>query len=108
MRHLMRRPLIALLCSVALSVLALAWWVAVLNASPRPRVYIAGRVYEQKLTGRLVGNRKAHRTGNFPLFPGSLMVRRAQRMRQIIAERGLGGVLAKIVGRGRGATQEKT
>jgi len=32
----MRRPLVALLSSVALSVLALALWVAVLNASPPP------------------------------------------------------------------------
>ena len=79
----------------------------VLNASQRPRVYIAGRVYEQKLTGRLVGNRKAHRTGDFPLFPGSLMVRRAQRLRQIIAERGLGGVLARVVGRSPSSDQEK-
>ena len=36
MLHSMRRPLVALLSSVALSVLALALWVAVLNASPPP------------------------------------------------------------------------
>ena len=34
MLHFMRRPLLALLFSIALSVLALALWVAVLNASP--------------------------------------------------------------------------
>ena len=36
MLHYIRRPLVALLSSVALSVLALALWVAVLNASPPP------------------------------------------------------------------------
>ena len=34
MLHLIRRPLLALSASIALSVLALAWWVAVLNAGP--------------------------------------------------------------------------
>ncbi|MGD0792427.1 MAG: glycosyltransferase [Terriglobales bacterium] len=68
-----------------------------LNASLRPRVYIAGRVYDQKLTGRLVGMRKAHRIGTFPIFPGSLMVRRVKRLRQVIKEQGLKKILAKLL-----------
>ncbi len=68
-----------------------------LNASKRPRVYIAGRVYDQKLTGRLVGMRKARRIGTFPIFPGSLMVRRVKRLRQIVQEQGLKKVLAKLL-----------
>jgi hypothetical protein len=71
-----------------------------LNASQRPRVYIAGRVYDQKLTGRLVGMRKARRIGTFPIYPGSLTVRRTLRLRQIIRERGLKKVLAKLLGGG--------
>jgi hypothetical protein len=70
--------------------------IAALNASERPRVYIAGRVYDQKLTGRLVGQRKARRVGTFPELPGSLMLRRAKRLRQIIQEQGLGKMLAKV------------
>ena len=69
---------------------------AALNASERPRVYIAGRVYDQKLTGRLVGQRKARRIGTFPELPGSLMLRRVKRLRQILREQGLG----KDVGKG--------
>jgi hypothetical protein len=68
-----------------------------LNASHRPRVYIAGRVHDQKLTGRLVGMRKARRIGTPPIFPGSLMVRRARRQRQVIQEQGLKKVLAKLL-----------
>jgi len=68
-----------------------------LNASNKPRVYIAGRVYDQKLTGRLVGMRKARRIGSFPIFPGSLMVRRAGRLRQIVKEQGMKRILAKLL-----------
>jgi hypothetical protein len=74
----------------------LARAIAALNASERPRVYIAGRVYEQKLTGRLVSRRTARRIGTFPELPGSLMLRRARRLRQIIQEQGLGKMLAKV------------
>ena len=68
-----------------------------LNASQRPRVYIAGRVYDQKLTGRLVGMRKAERIGTFPIYPGSLMARRAKRLRQVIKEQGVRKILAKLL-----------
>ena len=74
-----------------------------LNASQRPRVYIAGRVYDQRLTGRLVGMRKARRIGTFPIYPGSLMLRRTKRLRQIIREQGLKKILAKLLGNGRSA-----
>jgi hypothetical protein len=57
-----------------------------LNASSRPRVYIAGDVYEQKLVGRLVGRRKAHKVGSFPELPGSIFLRRAKAI-----ERGCAG-----------------
>jgi hypothetical protein len=69
--------------------------IAAVNASERPRVYIAGKVYDQELTGRLVSRRKAHKIGTFPELPGSLMLRRARRLRQIIQEQGLGKMLAK-------------
>lgn len=68
-----------------------------LNASRRPRVYIAGRVYDQKLAGRLVSMRKARRIGSFPIFPGSLMLRRTRRLRQILREQGLKKVLVKLL-----------
>ena len=68
-----------------------------LNASQRPRVYIAGRVYEQELTGQLIATRKARKIGTFPLFPGSLTLRRAKRLRQIISEQGLRKTFAKLL-----------
>jgi Glycosyl transferase family 8 len=71
-----------------------------LNASHRPRVYVAGQVYDQKLTGRLVGMRKARKIGTFPIFPGSLMMRRGKRLVQIVKEQGMKKVLAKLLPRG--------
>ncbi|MFY9558883.1 MAG: hypothetical protein WAQ52_01495 [Terriglobales bacterium] len=68
----------------------------VLNKSAKPRVYVAGKVYEQELVGRLVGRRKAHKVGSFPELPGSVLVHGAQRMKKIIEERGVAGTLAKI------------
>ena len=67
-----------------------------LNASSRPRVYIAGDVYEQKLVGRLVGRRKAHKVGSFPELPGSILLRRAKRLKEVVQERGIAKTLAKV------------
>lgn len=74
----------------------------VLNKSVRPRVYIAGQVYEQKLVGRLVSRRKAHKVGSFPELPGSLLGHGMRRIKKIIAERGVAGTLAKILRKGAG------
>jgi hypothetical protein len=68
----------------------------VLNASHRPRVYIAGEVYEQKIVGRLVGQRTAHKVGSFPELPGSILLRRAKRLREVVRERGVAKTLAKV------------
>ncbi|HEY4905384.1 MAG TPA: hypothetical protein VIH89_18040 [Candidatus Sulfotelmatobacter sp.] len=68
----------------------------VLNASKKPRVYIAGTVYEQKLVGRLVSRRKAHKVGSFPELPGSIMLMRANRLKEVIKERGIRNTLAKV------------
>jgi len=67
-----------------------------LNASSRPRVYIAGNVYEQKLVGRLVSRRKAHKVGSFPELPGSILLRRAKRLKEVVQERGIAKTLAKV------------
>lgn len=69
--------------------------ISVLNASTRPRVYIAGQVFEQKLAGRLASRRKAHKVGSFPELPGSIMARRAKRLKQVVQERGIVKTLAK-------------
>jgi len=74
--------------------------IAVLNASTRPRVYIAGQVYEQKLVGRLASRRKAHKVGSFPELPGSIMARRAKRLQQVVQERGIAKTLAKVFSTG--------
>lgn len=67
-----------------------------LNASSRPRVYIAGDVYEQELVGRLVSRRKAHKVGSFPELPGSILLRRAKRLKEVVQERGIVKTLAKV------------
>lgn len=69
----------------------------VLNASNRPRVYIAGKVYEQKVVGRLVSRRLAHKVGSFPELPKSIISLRAKRLSQIVKERGVRKTLAKIL-----------
>jgi hypothetical protein len=70
----------------------------VLNKSLKPRVYIAGKVYEQALIGRLVSRRKAHKVGRFEELagPGTRMMLRAKRLREIVKSRGIGRTLAKI------------
>lgn len=68
----------------------------VLNASRKPRVFIAGKVYEQKLVGRLVSQRKAHKVGSFPELPGSIMWMRFNRLKEVIKERGLRNTLARV------------
>ena len=68
----------------------------VLNRSQKPRVYVAGKVFEQKLVGRLVSRRKANRVGSFPELPGSILMRRARRLKKLIQERGMSQVLAKV------------
>jgi len=70
--------------------------IAVLNASHHPRVYIAGNVYEQELVGRLVSRRKAHKVGSFPELPGSVLLRRAKRLKEVVQQRGIAKTLAKV------------
>jgi len=69
----------------------------VLNRSKKPRVYIAGKVFEQKIAGRLVGHRKAHKVGTFPELPEPVIVLRARRLKEIIRERGIGKTLARLL-----------
>ena len=70
--------------------------IAVLNASRCPRVYIAGNVYEQEIVGRLVSRRKAHKVGSFPELPGSILLRRAKRLKEVVQQRGIAKTLAKV------------
>lgn len=69
--------------------------IRVLNASTRPRVYIAGQVLEQKITGKLVGHRTAHKVGSFPEPPESITLLRLKRLRKMIREQGLSSVITK-------------
>jgi hypothetical protein len=74
----------------------------VLNASSRPRVYIAGTVYEQKLVGRILDRRKAGLVGHFPLLPEPVIVAGTKRLRRMLKERGLRKMFLKVIGRGQG------
>jgi len=71
----------------------------VLNASKKPRVYIAGHVYEQKIGGRLVSRRTAHKVGYFPELPESGLRLGAKRLKEVVRERGIWNTLARIVAR---------
>lgn len=60
---------------------------SVLNSSSKPRVYVAGRVYEQALVGRFVDRRKAHLLGSFPMLPEPGLVAEAKKLRQLLKQR---------------------
>lgn len=74
--------------------------VAILNATSKPRVYIAGRVYEQKLVGRILDRRKPKLVGRFPLLPEPVIVAGAKRLRQMLKEKGARRMFLKLIGRG--------
>ena len=69
----------------------------VLNASKRPRVYVAGKVYEQKLVGRFVDRRRAHLVGTFPMLPEAGLLAEMKRLRQIVKERGVGKSVRRVL-----------
>lgn len=75
----------------------------VMNASTKPRVYVAGRVYEQKLVGRILDRRKPGLVGSFPLLPAPVVVAGAKRLRQMLKEHGARGMFLKLIGRGQQA-----
>jgi len=58
----------------------------VMNASAKPRVYIGGKVFDQKISGRLWGRRKAHKVGSFP-EPESVTLLRLRKLKEIIIRR---------------------
>jgi len=61
--------------------------VKALNASVKPRVYIAGRVYEQKLVGRFVDRRKAKLSARFPLLPEPGLWAEVKLLKRILKQR---------------------
>ena len=71
----------------------------VLNASTKPRVYVTGKVYEQKLVGRILDRRKPGFVGRFPLLPEPVVVAGAKRLRQMLKEHGARWMLLKLMGR---------
>jgi len=75
--------------------------VAVMNASRKPRVYVAGTVYEQKIAGRILDRRKPGLVGRFPLLPEPVIVAGAKRLRQMLKERGARRMFLKLIGRGK-------
>lgn len=72
----------------------------VLNASSKPRVYIAGTVQEQRLVGRILDRRKPGLVGRFPLLPEPVIVAGTKRLRRMLKERGAGKMFLKAIGRG--------
>ncbi len=73
-----------------------------LNANTRPRVYIAGTVWAQKLVGRILDRRKPGFVGRFPLLPEPTIVAGAKRLRRMVKERGTRSMIMKLIGRGQG------
>jgi hypothetical protein len=68
---------------------------AVMNASVKPRVYIGGKVFDQKISGRLWGKRKAHKVGSFP-EPESVTMLRIKKLKELINQRGLAAVIRRF------------
>jgi len=73
----------------------------VLNASTKPRVYIAGSVYEQRLVGRIVDRRKPGFVGRFPLLPHPAVIAGAKRLRSLVQEYSVKTLFLKAIGRNR-------
>lgn len=67
----------------------------VLNAGSRPRVYIAGRAYQQEVYGRLWATHHAKSLGRFPLETSPVWKLKLRRLRQL----GISGVLRKALGK---------
>lgn len=76
--------------------------VRVLNSNLRPRVYIAGTVYAQKLVGRILDRRKPGLVGRFPLLPEPTIVAGTKRLLRMLKERGARNMILKAIGRGPG------
>jgi hypothetical protein len=74
----------------------------VINASVKPRVYVAGAVYEQKLAGRILDRRKPNLVGRFPLLSEPVIVAGAKVLRRMLKEQGARKMVLKLIGRGRG------
>ncbi|MGO8795561.1 MAG: hypothetical protein ACLQLC_12115 [Candidatus Sulfotelmatobacter sp.] len=70
--------------------------VKVLNASERPRVYIAGTVYEQKLVGRFADRRTAQRVGTFPTLPEPGLQAEVKGLKKIIKQRGMRNIMGRV------------
>ncbi|HTS08644.1 MAG TPA: hypothetical protein VMP68_23955 [Candidatus Eisenbacteria bacterium] len=73
--------------------------ISVSNASSKPRVYIAGTIYEQKLVARIVDRRKLGLVGRFPLLPEPVLVANAKHLAKIIKERGALQVISRVLRR---------
>jgi hypothetical protein len=71
----------------------------VLNASSKPRVYIAGNVYDQKLVGRFADRRKAELVGRFPLLPEPELVAEAKGFAKRGRQQGVRNLFARLLGR---------
>lgn len=67
-----------------------------LNASRKPRVYVAGEVYEHTLIGRFIDRRKARHVSSFPLLPEPELVAEAKQLKKIIKQRGMRNLVAGV------------
>jgi len=70
-----------------------------LNASARPRVYVAGKVYAQKRVGRILDRRKPGFIGRFPLLPEPVFLAGAKKLCRMFKDRGVRNMIRKVMGR---------
>src|SRR4029077_13664395 len=71
--------------------------ISVLNGSSKPRVYVAGSVYEQRLVGRILDRRKPGLVGRFPLLPEPVLIAGIKRLTQMIKDRGIRAIISKLL-----------
>jgi hypothetical protein len=68
---------------------------AALNASTKPRVYIAGTVYDQKLVGKFADRRRAHQVGTFPLLTEPELWAEAKGWKKAVQQRRMRNLVAQ-------------
>jgi hypothetical protein len=71
--------------------------VTALNASEKPRVYISGRVHDQKLVGRFSDRRKANLVGTFPMLPEPEFWAEARGLIKTIKRRGVRNLMGRVL-----------
>jgi hypothetical protein len=70
--------------------------VSALNASEKPRAYVAGSVYTQELVGRFADRRKPKLVASFPILPEPALQAEVKGLKKVIKQRGMRSLVARV------------